>query len=284
MTPLIISSRRRDALSILALAVCCLSTPAGAVGVASATAATAPAVQRAHTLARAPMVQFDALYIPALAATSAAQSDPRVAAKAQAATARLRAAWPALQRAMASHAPDAVHAAAWQAALRQVSRLLQLGDQAVAAARWKDAHEALEAVRVDLMRVRQAAGFDYFVDRLTIYHEPMERLALAGLNGSPTALDAAQRAVLERDFAEARAQWHDIERHLPDPVAYRLGTTRHNQFRQGVLAEGVALQRLSDALRSPDNAAVLAAAKGLKPPFARVFTAFGLAEGENPTD
>jgi hypothetical protein len=37
-------------------------------------------------------------------------------------------------------------------------------------------------------------------------------------------------------------------------------------------------------LRSPDNAAVQAAAKGLKPPFARVFTAFGLAEGENPSD
>jgi hypothetical protein len=286
MTPLIISSRRRAALSLLAAATCALSFPAGAVG--RAQTAAAPAAQRADqhapSPAHAPMVQFDALYIPALAATSAAQSDPRVAAKARAATARLHAAWPALQRAMASHAPDAVHAAAWQAALRQVSRRLQRGDQAVAAGRWKDAHEALEGVRVDLMTVRQAAGFDYFVDRLTIYHEPMERLALAGLNGTPSALGAAQRAVLERDFAAARAQWHDIERHLPDPVAYRLGTARHTHFRQGVLAEGVALQRLSDALRSPDNAAVQAAAKGLKPPFARVFTAFGLAEGENPSD
>jgi hypothetical protein len=39
---------------------------------------------------------------------------------------------------------------------------------------WKQAHEALEPVRVELMKVRQHQGLDYFVDWLTAFHEPIE--------------------------------------------------------------------------------------------------------------
>ena len=145
---------------------------------------------------------------------------------------------------------------------------------------WQRAHDALEPVRIDLMQVRQTAGFDYFIDRLTAYHEPMEVLAGAGATFKPDAMDARRRAELEQTYVQAAARWRDIEQHLAEVPAHRLSTARDAQLRQGLAAAATALSRLSDALRGTDAAALLAAARAIKPPFARAFTAFGLADGE----
>lgn len=246
---------------------------------AGAQAAPSAAAQAAAK-ALEPMVEFDALYIPLLSLTSAAQSNPAAVPKTVAAATRLRERWPALKAALAANPPSAATRAEWRQALSAVERQLAKSDAAVARVDWETAHHALEAVRIDLMKVREAAGFDYFVDRLTAYHEPMEVLALAGASGKAEALDAAQRAQLERAFAESSARWRAVEQNLPDPRAYRLTPAREAQMRKGIVDEAAAMSRLSDALHSSDNAALLKAAGAIKPPFARVFTAFGAAEGE----
>ena len=232
----------------------------------------------------AAMVRLDALYIPVLSLTSAAQADARAAPKAVAAAQRLRAAWPALQPALAAQPPSAAQHVAWRQALDRAGGQFSLSDRAIARADWAAAHEALESVRIELMQVRQAAGFDYFVDRLTAFHEPMEVLALAGAKVLPSVLDGRRRAELEQAYVHAGALWRQIERQPPDARQYRLSSAREVQLRRGLADETAALSRLSDALRGSDNAALLAAAKGLKPPFARVFTAFGLADGESWSD
>lgn len=227
-------------------------------------------------------VRFDALYIPALSATSAAHTDARAVPRARAASARLHQAWPALRRALAAAPPGP--AGAWARALQQVEVQLATAERSVARADWAQAHEDLEPVRITLLKARQAAGFDYFVDRLTAFHEPMEVLASAGATLAPGRIDARHRAELEKTFAEAAARWRAIEQHLPDARVYRLSPAREAQFRQNLAAEAAALSRLSDALRGGDDARLLAAAKAIKPPFARAFTAFGLAEGETLSD
>lgn len=230
------------------------------------------------------MVRLDALYIPALSLTSAAQADARAGARAQAAVARLQQAWPRLRAALLAAPPSAQAAAAWQQALQRVAVQLTRAGNSTAAAQWKQAHEDLEPVREQLMQVRVAAGFDYVVDRLTAYHEPMEALALAGVNTAPAALGAAQRAELERHYAEAAARWRAVEQASVDTAAYRLSPARATQLRQALADEAQALSRLSAALRDADNTALLAAARAIKPPFARAFTAFGLADGETPQE
>lgn len=224
--------------------------------------------------ALAPMVRFDALYIPLLSLTSAAQADAAAAPRARAAAARLQQAWPALQQALAAQPPAPAQRTAWQQMLQQAGRHMADADKAIARNDWARAHEALEPVRIGLMKVRQAAGFDYFVDRLTAFHEPMEELVLAAGKGS--------LAGMEPVFAHAAALWRAVESHPVDAATYRLSTQRQSQLRAGLAAEAQALSRLSDALRGGDTAAALAAAKAIKPPFARAFTAFGLAEGETP--
>ncbi|MCY7308277.1 MAG: hypothetical protein LH632_19530 [Rhodoferax sp.] len=136
-------------------------------------------------------------------------------------------------------------------------------------------HTALEDVRIDLMKLRQARGVDYFMDRLTAFHQPMEVLALAGNSLKPQDLTPAKRAEMEKTFAEASALWRSVEQHLPNPQAYQLNAARLAQFNKGMADVTASLSRLSDALRGTDNLALLKTAAAIKPPFARTVTAFG---------
>lgn len=221
-------------------------------------------------------VALDAVYIPALSLTSAAQSDATAGERAKASMQRLDARWPALRDSLRQGlVATPVGAKPAAQVVASVDRHIAAGRAAVARADFKGAHEALEEVRIDLMKARTVRGIDYFVDRLTAFHEPMEVLALAGSQLKPQELSATKRAELEKAYVEARVLWRGIERHLPDARAYALDEARAAQFAKGVADEGAALSALSGALRSGDNAAVLKAASAIKPPFARAFTAFG---------
>jgi hypothetical protein len=220
------------------------------------------------------MVALDALYVPALSLTSAAQTDAGAAPRAQAAMRRLQGRWPALRVALEIRKP-----ADWSAALEAVARQIDAAAAAVVLSDWAAAHEALEPVRITLLKAREAAGIDYFVDRLTRFHEPMEVLALAGSRGT-VPISVTMRAEIERAFAEARAQWRLVEQNLPDAADYRMAPRRFAQFKQALADESAALTSLSDALRGGDDAALLKGAQAIKPPFARAFTAFGAAPDE----
>lgn len=222
-------------------------------------------------------VALDAVYIPALFLTSAAQADPGAADKARKAVAALETRWQALMPGLRQELAGAggARTATARKTVEGVHRHIQSGARAVAAGQFKAAHEALEEVRVDLLQARRAVGLDYFVDRLTAFHEPMEVLALAGTQLKPGQLTPVERARLEQAYVHARALWHQIEAHRPDLAAHGLTGNRAAQFMAGMAAETDALARLSDALRGADAAALLRAASAIKPPFAKVFTAFG---------
>ena len=226
---------------------------------------------------RRDMLAFDAVYIPALAATSAASQDASVAPRARATLDRLAAAWPALQPRLQAAWPGE---RAWTKELADVGGRIAEAGVEVRRGGFGAAHEALETVRLTLMAARQRHGMEYFVDALTEYHEPMEQLALAGSKLKPAQVDAAARARLEQAFTHARALWLAVERLPVDAGVLALTPRREAQLRTGIADESAALARLSVALRESDAAALLKAAGAIKPPFARAFTAFGLAEGE----
>jgi hypothetical protein len=216
------------------------------------------------------MAAFDAVYIPALSLTSSASTDASVGARALAATQALDRRWPAMRPRLA----QVWGTPAWSGALDAVHRQIAAAVQAAGLADWHAAHEALEEVRIVLMKARQAHGMDYFVDRLTAYHEPMEVLALAG-KGDPARLTREQRAGLERAYGEALRLWEAVERHPVDPQAYGLTPARQSQMARGLAEERAALDALGRALQGQDPAALLEAAGAVKPPFARLFTSFG---------
>lgn len=225
------------------------------------------------------MIAFDAVYIPALALSTGAAQDANKAAKARVALAALRAQWPALQRRLGAswgtRAP-----AGWSGVLSRTGQHIDQAVQASARSDWHLAHEALEPVRIDMMKARQRHGMDYFIDRLTAFHEPMELLATAASTTPPAALDARRRAELERAYLQARVLWRGIEMQPVDETRYGLSATRRAQLHTAVDDETRALGQLSDAFRANDNLRLLKAAAAIKPPFSRAFTAFGRAEGD----
>jgi hypothetical protein len=222
-------------------------------------------------------VALDAVYIPALSLTNAKPGDTAAADKARAAMQRLESSWPGLRAALLKDFSDGTpaQAAAARKTLAQVDKALAESRKAAAAGKFEAAHTALEDVRIDLMKLRMARGVDYYMDRLTAYHEPMEVLALAGANTEPQDLTPARRDEMEKTFVEASALWRSAWKNLPDPKAYQMNDARLAQFKKGMADVTAAMSRLSDALRGTDNAALLKAAAAIKPPFARTFTAFG---------
>ncbi|WP_374669996.1 hypothetical protein [Ramlibacter sp.] len=261
----------------LLAAACLMAVSAMATPVAvtpGAQAATTAPMTRAATVRLAPMIAFDGVYIPALSQTSNASQKPEAGPAATAAMARLRQAWPALRENLAG-AWGASAPAGWAQTLERVDQQIAQADRATASAKWHDAHEALEEVRLVLMRARVAGGLDYFVDRLTAYHEPMEVIALTGAQVKPADLDATRLASLRNAFTQASELWQAIRRVQVDPVTYALDTRRAPQLSQGLTDEDAALQALGSALAGTDASAILRAAAAVKPPFARVFTAFG---------
>ena len=215
------------------------------------------------------MVAFDAVYIPALALTQAVQQDAGAAPRARAAMQRLHGRWPALRVALEIRKP-----AVWSATFATVARQIDTADAAVALANWAAAHDALEPVRAALLRAREGAGIDYFPDRLARFHEPMELLASAGARGL-LPISPPMRSEIERAFAEARAHWRGIEQNLPEAADHRMSSRRFLQFKAALADGSKALTALSDALRGSDDAALLKAARSIKPPFARLYSAFG---------
>ena len=222
-------------------------------------------------------IALDAVYIPALSLTNAKPGDTAAADKARAAMQRLDADWPALRAALLTDLSGRTpaQAAAARKTLAQVDKALAESRKAIAAGDNAAAHAALEDVRIDLMKLRTAQGVDYFMDRLTAFHEPMEVLALAGNTLKPQDLTPAKRAELEKTYAAARALWRSVEQNQPDLKTYRLSEAQQAQFTKGMTDVSAAMTRLSEALRGDDNAALLKAAAAIKPPFARTFTAFG---------
>ena len=224
------------------------------------------------------MVAFDGIYIPALAMSTSASQDPAAIPKAKASLAALAQQWPA-HRQRLSATWGARPPSGWQQTLASVGRHIDAAVDASRRSEWKHTHEALEPVRIDLMQARRRQGMDYFVDRLTAFHEPMETLALAGSTLRPEQLDAKHRAELERAYAQARTLWRAVEQNTVDGAAYGLSAPRQAQLRKALDDETAALGQLSDALRGSDNGQLLKAAVAIKPPFAKAFTAFGQPEG-----
>jgi len=216
-------------------------------------------------------VALDAVYIPALSHSSAAQNDADAAPRAVQATQRLTQQWPGLRERLRT----SLGGPGVASALADIDRRITQASTHVAQARFGPAHEALEGVRERLGHLRSERGYDYFVDRLTAFNEPMETLALAGRDWKPAELTPERRATLEQAFAHARALWHGVESQTPQAAAYALDDRRLAQLRQGMEGESAALSRLSQAFRGSDAQALLKAAAAIKPPFARTFTAFG---------
>jgi hypothetical protein len=217
---------------------------------------------------RQDMVMLDKVYIAALALTNQGK-----AAESRMAISRLAQAWEDFS---ARHRGANPGDAQWQKDFDTVAQSIR--DAAGIAASDRnllDAHEALEQVRFVMLKLRTRNGIQYFGDRLTEFHEPMEAIALAAKDKTAEALADGDIARIRSLLAEAGALWRGVMNAPFDADTYRLEPQQYEQARKLMQHEQQALAQLEAALGSGDKASIIKAAAGIKPPFAALYTSFG---------
>ena len=213
------------------------------------------------------MVTFDQAYIPALAFTSQLQGDG-----ARAVMPRVKARWQTLQERVPA---EWTRQEGWRQVTASITGRLQRADALIAEGHLTEAHEELEGVRELLMTQRSTHDIDYFVDRLTAYHEPMEAIVLVAKGKSPVTLTDENVAVIRRHLQEAHTRWTLIEPARVDAQRYQLTDDKAAALHAGIIKESAALKALQTALESGDRQRIIQTAAAIKPPFAQLFMLFG---------
>lgn len=216
---------------------------------------------------RRDMVSLDKVYIAALALSSQGK-----AAETRKATADLTRAWQGFNaRYRAANPADSQ----WTRDFDTVSRHID-DATAIAASDRKttDAHEALEEVRIVLWRLRERNGIEYFIDRLTAFHEPMEGIVLAAKDKTGAQLTEADLAKIRALLPEAQALWQRAMAAPFDAAAYQLNAASYDKARRLMQLEHQSLAALASALASGNRDQIVKAAVAIKPNFAALFMVF----------
>jgi hypothetical protein len=207
------------------------------------------------------MAAFEGPYIAALWSTGNESPERAVAA-----VARTSAAWSAF---MAEQGEALSSLRGGDAAVTAVAARIE---EAVALApdAPREAHEALEGVRLRLRELRVANGIAYFPDHLTAYHGPMEAIVLAGKSGEADGV-----ATIRATFPAVRAAWSDVESAPSQNDLFGFSAAERKRREELLAAGRSAVDALAAALEAGDPGAIRAAAVALKPPFARLVLLYG---------
>lgn len=222
----------------------------------------------AATDIRRDMVALDKVYIAALALTSQGK-----AAESRKAVDTLQKTWREFRgRHYAANPKDPQ----WKPDFDRVSGMVDEASKIVAGGRpVTEAHEALEHVREVLMALRGRNRIDYFIDRLTAFHEPMEAIVLSAKDKTGDTLTGADVARIRATLPEAEKAWQRVAAAKLDAGDYRLDAAQAQDARKLMELEKASLAALKEALASGDKGRIARAATAIKPNFAKLFMTFG---------
>jgi hypothetical protein len=226
-------------------------------------------INASSTLAQ--FVALDRAYIPPLFFTSMENREAS-----QASFAELQQEWTAFQAADAQLFDDPE----WAGDLKKIDDHLKEAEAIIAEGEGlKEAHEALEHLREIFLVARQRNDFDYFVDYLTAFHEPMEQIVLTAKETPPDQWTAETTAKIQSIVPEAETRWQAVQNASFTASDYGFNEQRFQKMQQFLTAETQALQQLKNVLDQEGSISELrASAMGIKPNFAGLFKLFGNLE------
>jgi len=217
---------------------------------------------------RQDMVRLDKAYIAALAVTTQGK-----VAESRKAMVLLTGSWKSFKNRYYDANPKDRQ---WKSDFDKADRMIAEADKIVTSDRnVTEAHVALEDMRMVMMNLRSRNGIEYFVDRLTAFHEPMETIVLAAKDKTPEALTPEDIARIRKSLPEAERLWKRVMDGKLDAVTYQLDAAQIERARKLILVEQQALSDLKAVLAAGDKAGIIQAAVGIKPNFAALFMTFG---------
>jgi hypothetical protein len=253
---------------ILVLAIACGCTSPNA---SPATPVQATLAQPATTMAPAAgppaslvadMAGLDQAYIPVLALTT--QND---AAGSRKSMDILLTKWSVFKGMYYTAMPQDPQ---WKPDLDTVDATINTADISIKEGNLSAAHAGLEQFRLTMLDLRTRNNIDYFIDRLTRFHAPMETIVLAAPSGGNVDVSAIRQA-----YPDAVAKWDKVKTGTIDPTLYGFTPEKLAQI-QGLMAnETRALDNLGAALDSGNTTTIESTAVAIKGPFSILFSAFG---------
>jgi len=210
------------------------------------------------------MAALDQAYIPALVTTNQGK-----AAESKAAMAALNAQWQIFKQSFANYRGQDPQ---WGKDLESVEAALKQATASVEAGKLTEAHEQLEPIRDTMVQLRKRNNFEYYIDRLNTFHEPMEAIVLLAENKKPEEINVEGIKSL---LPKAKTTWQAVLDGTIDPVLFGLDQAQLDKIASLKNQETAALSELEKSLAGQDKAAIAKAALAIKPPYSALFAAFG---------
>lgn len=212
-------------------------------------------------------IEFDRVYIPALALTN--QGKPA----AQQALRRLRRSWNSrfVMHFHQMYQKDLE----WSEDISRMAQCLGRAETKLVSGESTKAHEALEPIREILMEARLRNDVDYPLDLLSQFHATMETIVKPAMGMDAASLDRNQIVKFTKRCQQADKEWHLVEKAKFNLTVFGKSEQEQRHFPAMLKAEREAIRRLDAALVAENKEAIIKAARGLKPPFAKVYMFFG---------
>ena len=158
---------------------------------------------------------------------------------------------------------------ALKSAVTQVSASIAEAEKLAVAGKRKDAHEALEMVRIVFWKTRSDMGISYLLDLHTAFHEPME--AFVSLAEKP----GADQVKLKSLLAELSEKWSVVEKAKLDAELFNLNEEKITRYNGLVKKEREILTSLAALIDGKDQAALAKTAGTVKTTFSQTYMIFG---------
>jgi hypothetical protein len=159
--------------------------------------------------------------------------------------------------------------AALKSAVTQIGGSVAEAEKLAAAGKRRDAHEALEMVRIVFWKARSDMGVSYLLDLHTAFHEPME--AFVDLAEKP----GSDQAKLKSLLAELSEKWSVVEKAKLDAKLFALSEEKITKYNGLVKKEREILTALSSFIDGKDQEAVAKTAGTVKTTFSQTYMVFG---------
>jgi hypothetical protein len=210
------------------------------------------------------MAALDQVYIPVLALTT--QNDA-VGSRKSMDTLLMK--WNAFKGTYYTAMPQDLQ---WKPDLDTVDTTINSANVRITEGNLSAAHAELEQFRLTMLDLRTRNNIDYFIDKLTRFHAPMETIVLAAQDKSPDNVDVA--AILLA-YPDAVAKWNAVKAGKIDATLYGLTPDKQAQIQILMANQTRALDNLKTALDSGNTTTIGTTAVAIKGPFSILFSSFG---------
>jgi hypothetical protein len=202
-------------------------------------------------------------YVPALALTN--QPEKPLAAVEEAMR-RFTAEW---NRFVQNSTANDQKKAALKEAIAQSSASVKEAEGLVTADKRKDAHEALETVRMVFWKARTDMGITYLPDMFTAFHGPMEEFAgVASKSGTDLS-------TLKAPLNNLSDLWKNVENHPLDVQLFRVSPERAAKYKEQITKQREILVQLMGLIETGNREALAKATGMMKANFAQAYFVFG---------